>query len=329
MKAMALLNSGEALREQDLPMPEPGAGDVLIRVNACAVCRTDLHIVDGELPAINFPIIPGHEIIGDVAQLGADVAELKIGDRVGVPWLAWSCGECRFCLSGRENLCAAAEFTGYTRDGGFAEYALADHRYCFRIPAQYSDEEAAPLMCAGLIGYRAYRMTDTARRIGVYGFGAAAHVITQIAVQQEREIFAFTKPEDVKAQAFARSLGAVWAGGSHQAPPEILDAAIIFAPVGALIPAALRSVDKGGTVVCAGIHMSDIPSFPYRDLWQERAVRSVANLTRKDAEEFFALIAKTPVTTKTHTYPLAKANDALDDLRNGRFDGAAVLVMDQ
>ena len=299
----------------------------MIKISACGVCRTDLHIIDGELTAPKLPLIPGHEIIGVVDALGHGVDAVSPGNRVGVPWLGHSCGVCKYCTQGLENLCLAAEFTGYTRDGGFADYAVADARFCFPIPDTYSDEAAAPLMCAGLIGYRAYRMAEDARRIGLYGFGAAAHIIAQVAVHQDREIYAFTKPGGIKGQDFARSLGAVWAGGSNDTPPEKLDAAIIFAPVGALVPSALHAVDQGGTVICAGIHMSDIPSFPYRDLWRERKIQSVANLTRQDGEEFLKVAPSAKVTTTTHPYPLEEANTALDDLRAGRFEGAAVLMI--
>ena len=317
---------GLPLVERDLPEPKPGPHEVLIRVHACAVCRTDLHVVDCELPHPKEPVVPGHEIVGIVIETGHAVERFKAGDRVGVPWLGWTCGECAFCRSGRENLCDQARFTGYQIDGGYAEMTLADERYCFALPASYNDVAAAPLLCAGLIGYRALRMAGDARRLGLYGFGAAAHIIAQVAKHQGRELYAFTRGDDAKTQAFARRLGAVWAGPSDAPGPEPLDAALIFAPVGALVPAALRATVKGGTVVCAGIHMSDIPSFPYDILWEERSVRSVANLTRRDAEEFLALAGETPIDTETTAYPLARANDALDDLRHGRFEGAAVLV---
>ncbi|PQA86010.1 zinc-dependent alcohol dehydrogenase family protein [Hyphococcus luteus] len=328
MRAMVFEKPGAPLALRDMPAPDPGEGEIRICVRACAVCRTDLHIVDGDLTKPKLPLVPGHEIIGVVDALGPGVEGLAQGDRVGVPWLGYSCGKCRYCLKGQENLCAAAQFTGYTRDGGFADYTAADARYCFPIPDVYSDEEAAPLMCAGLIGYRSYRMTGEAKRLGLYGFGAAAHIIAQVAVHQKRDVYAFTKPGDEKGQAFARALGAVWAGGSDEAPPQRLDAAIIFAPVGALVPAALKAVDKGGAVICAGIHMSDIPSFPYADLWEERQIRSVANLTRQDGVEFLKVAPDAKVKTATHPYPLEKANEALDDLRAGRFEGAAVLMMD-
>ena len=313
------------LRLAAVAMPTPRPGQVLIRVHACAVCRTDLHVVDGELTGAKLPLVPGHEIVGDVAALGADVDRFRIGDRVGVPWLGWTCGVCDFCRSGRENLCAQARFTGYQIDGGYGEFTVADARFCFAIPADYDDAEAAPMLCAGLIGYRALRMAGRARRLGLYGFGAAAHIIAQVARWQGRDVFAFTRPGDTAAQTFARELGAAWAGGSDQAPPEPLDAAIIFAPVGPLVPAALRSVGRGGTVVCAGIHMSPIPAFPYDILWGERVLRSVANLTRRDGEEFLELAPRVPVKTRPLLYPLEAANDALNDLRAGRLEGAAVL----
>ena len=327
MRAMVLSERGRPLEPRDLEHPTPDPGQLLIRVSACAVCRTDLHVVDGDLAEPKLPLIPGHEAIGHVVGLGAGITGFEAGARVGVPWLGWTCGTCRYCRSGQENLCDVARFTGYTLDGGFADYMVADHRYCFPIPDSYSDIDAAPLMCAGLIGHRAYRMAGEARRLGLYGFGAAAHIIAQVAVHDGREIYAFTKPGDDKAQSFARGLGAAWAGGSDEPPPERLDAAIIFAPVGSLVPEALRQVEKGGTVVCAGIHMSDIPGFPYNDLWQERVIRSVANLTRADGEAFLEIAPKVPVKTQVHPYPLGKANQALDDLRHGRFEGAAVLVM--
>jgi len=326
MRAMVLQGAGQPLELRDVARPAPGPGEILVRVRACAVCRTDLHVVDGDLTRPKLPLIPGHEIIGAVAETGQGVAGFQRGDRVGVPWLGYTCGQCLYCHRGQENLCVAPRFTGYTIDGGFAEYAVADHRYCFPVPATYSDVNAAPLMCAGLIGYRALRMAGDARRIGLYGFGAAAHIIAQVAVHQGREILAFTKPGDGETQAFAHALGAIWAGGSDEAPPHPLDAAIIFAPVGALVPTALRAVDKGGTVICAGIHMSDIPAFPYGILWEERVVRSVANLTRADGEAFLRVAPEVPVKTATTIYPLERANDALDDLRHGRFEGAAVLT---
>jgi propanol-preferring alcohol dehydrogenase len=313
------------LRLAALPVPAPGPGEVLIRVHACAVCRTDLHVLDGDLPDPKPALIPGHEIVGTVASCGIGVERFAVGDRVGVPWLGWTCGECEFCRSGHENLCPRARFTGYQIDGGYSDFTVADQRFCFVLPSDASDIEAAPLLCAGLIGYRSLRMAGEARRLGVYGFGAAAHIIAQVARWQGRSVFAFTSPGDAEAQAFARDLGAVWAGGSDQPPPEPLDAAIIFAPVGSLVPAALRAVAPGGTVVCAGIHMSDIPSFPYDILWGERLVRSVANLTRRDGEEFLALAPKVPVRTRPLPYALEQADQALGDLRAGRLQGAAVL----
>ncbi len=325
MRAMVLGAPGRPLRPAELPVPPPGPGELLLKVLACGVCRTDLHLVDGELPDPKLPVVPGHEIVGEVAGLGPGVEGLAIGQRVGVPWLAWTCGVCRFCRSDRENLCDQPLFTGYTRDGGYAEFTLADARYCFPLPA--GDPVAqAPLLCAGLIGYRAYRMAGEAKRLGLYGFGAAAHILAQIATAEGREVYAFTRPGDMAAQAFARRLGAVWAGGSDAVPPLPLDAAIVFAPVGALVPAALRAVDKGGVVVLGGIHMSDIPSFPYRILWEERVVRSVANLTRADGLGLFAKLARTPVATETVRFPLEAANEALAALREGRLQGAAVLV---
>ncbi|RMF08546.1 MAG: zinc-binding alcohol dehydrogenase family protein, partial [Alphaproteobacteria bacterium] len=302
-------------------------GQVLVRVHCCAVCRTDLHVVDGDLPAPKPGVIPGHEIIGQVAAVGEGVEAFRPGDRVGVPWLGQTCGACDYCREGQENLCGKAKFTGYTLDGGFADYTVADAAFAFPVPESYTDIEAAPLMCAGLIGYRAYTKAGQVRRIGLYGFGAAAHIITQVAVYEGREIYAFTKPGDRKAQAFARSLGASWAGDADVTPPVLLDAAIIFAPVGALVPAALQAVRKGGRVVCAGIHMSDIPGFAYDILWGERSVLSVANLTRADGEAFLRVAPRVPVTTTTHCYPLEDANRALGDLRAGRFEGAAVLTM--
>jgi propanol-preferring alcohol dehydrogenase len=323
---MVLDEARRPLRLAAREVPTPGAGQVLIRVHACAVCRTDLHVVDGELTEPRLPLIPGHEIVGSVMARGDAVERFAVGDRVGVPWLGWTCGECDFCRSGRENLCARARFTGYQIDGGYAEFALADQRFCFAIPSIYHDIEAAPLLCAGLIGYRSLRMAGDARRLGLYGFGAAAHIIAQVARWQGREVYAFTSPGDTEAQAFARELGAVWASGSDAPPPALLDAAIIFAPVGPLVPAALRAVARGGTVVCAGIHMSPIPSFSYDILWGERVVRSVANLTRADGEEFLALAPKVPVKTRPLPYRLEQANQALNDLRAGRLQGAAVLV---
>ena len=327
MHAMVLRSPGRALDYSSVPEPRAGIGQVVVKVSACGVCRTDLHVVDGELPAIRRGIIPGHEIVGTIAELGSDIDGFRIGDRVGVPWLAYTCGRCRYCRSGHENLCDAARFTGYTTDGGYAEYALADSRYCFHLPDGYSDGELAPWLCAGLIGYRALRMAGDASRLGIYGFGAAAHILAQVARHQGREVFAFTRSGDTMAQRFARELGAAWAGGSDEPAPSGLDAAILFAPVGALVPKALRDIDKGGTVVCAGIHMSDIPSFAYELLWEERRVCSVANLTRKDGLEFIDLAPKVPIRTRVAPFPLAKANDALSALRDGAVIGAAVLTI--
>src|SRR5579871_750409 len=324
MRAQVLTAPGTPLAAADLPPPRPGAGQLLLRVRACAVCRTDLHIVDGELAEAKLPLVPGHEIVGEVVALGSGADGFAIGDRVGVPWLGWTCGVCEFCRAGRENLCDRARFTGYHIDGGYAEFAAADARYCFAIPEGYPDLQAAPLLCAGLIGYRSLRLAGDGERLGLYGFGAAAHIIAQVARHQGRRVFAFTRPGDEESQRFALDLGAAWAGPSNAPPPEELDAAILFAPAGPLVPAALRAVAKGGVVVCAGIHMSDIPSFPYRILWEERVVRSVANLTRRDGEEFLALAPKVPVRTRVRTYPLERANDALADLRAGRVEGAAV-----
>jgi alcohol dehydrogenase, propanol-preferring len=326
MRAMRLQRPQTPLVAEAVADPESGPGQVLIRVCACAVCRTDLHVVDGELTEPKLPLVPGHEIVGRVVACGEGAERHRIGDRVGVPWLGWTCGVCDYCRSGQENLCERARFTGYQIDGGYAEATVADERFCFPIPAAYEDVAAAPLLCAGLIGYRCLRMAGEGRRLGIYGFGAAAHIIAQVARHQGRDIFGFTRAGDEKAQEFARALGAVWVGGSEERPPEALDAAIIFAPVGSLVVAALRAMRPGGTVVCGGIHMSDIPSFPYEYLWKERVVRSVANLTRRDAEEFLALAPKVPVKTTTTRYPLEDANRALRDLRAGRFSGAAVLV---
>ena len=329
MRAQLLTAVGQPLVAGDVPPPRPGPGQLLIRVSACAVCRTDLHVVDGELPDPKLPLIPGHEIVGTVVETGADVDRFRAGDRVGVPWLGWTCGVCEYCRSGRENLCDFARFTGYQLDGGYAELTVADQRYCFAIDASFGNVEAAPLLCAGLIGYRTLRLAGEGERIGIYGFGAAAHIVAQVARHQGRQVFAFTRPGDRTAQAFARSLGAVWAGGSDETPPEKLDAALIFAPVGPLVPAALAATRKGGTVVCGGIHMSDIPTFPYRLLWEERIVRSVANLTRRDALEFLAAAATIPLAVHAQSYPLAEANSALADLRAGRVTGAAVLTIDR
>jgi propanol-preferring alcohol dehydrogenase len=326
MRAMLLRAPGAPLALAELPLPSPGPGEVRVRVAACGVCRTDLHVADGELPAPKLPLVLGHEIVGRVEALGAGVARLRTGDRVGVPWLAWTCGTCRPCAAGRENLCERARFTGWQRDGGYAEAAVADARYLLPIPDAYGDAEAAPLLCAGLIGHRAWASVRGAERLGLYGFGAAAHIVAQLARHARQRVFAFTRAGDSEAQAFARALGAEWAGASEAAPPEPLDAAILFAPVGALVPAALRAVVPGGIVVCAGIHMSDIPSFPYALLWGERTLRSVANLTRRDGEELFALAPRIPVRTEVVRYPLERANEALADLRAGRLRGAAVLV---
>jgi propanol-preferring alcohol dehydrogenase len=326
MRAMLFEKIGQPLRMADAPVPRPGTGQLLIRVHACAVCRTDLHVVDGELPKPKLPLVPGHEIVGTVAEKGAGVARFEIGDRVGIPWLGWSCGECSYCRAGQENLCDQAKFTGYTLDGGYAEYTLADQRFCFPIATSYGDAEAAPLLCAGLIGYRSLVKAGAGKRLGIYGFGAAAHIVAQVARYQQREIYAFTRPGDEEAKKFALSLGAVWARGSNEIPPVKLDAAIIFAPAGELVPQALRAVGKGGIVVCGGIHMSDIPSFPYSLLWEERSICSVANLTRRDGEEFLALAPRVPVRTEVQTFPLEQANEALSRLRSGQIQGAAVLV---
>ena len=326
MRAMRLHAAGRRLAADEIPIPRTGNGQLLVKVRACAVCRTDLHVVDGELPEPKLPLVPGHEIVGCVEEIGESVEKFRIGDRVGIPWLGWTCGECEYCASDRENLCNRARFTGYTIDGGYAEFTVADARFAFSIPDAFDDVAAAPLLCAGLIGYRSLRKTGDAQRLGIYGFGAAAHIIAQAARFEGRKIFAFTRKGDREAQEFARKLGATWAGGSDEAPPEELDAAIIFAPVGALVPAALRVMKRGGTVVCGGIHMSDIPSFPYRDLWHERTITSVANLTRSDGEEFLELAARIPIRTETQTFPLEQANEALDGLRNGKLRGAAVLV---
>lgn len=326
MRAMVLEKAGGGLALRERPVPRPGAGQALVRVLACAVCRTDLHVVDGELPEPKLPLVPGHEIVGVVEAVGGGCALVRAGDRIGVPWLGWTCGVCEACRAGRENLCAAAKFTGYTLDGGYAEYCVADERFCFALPEGGSPEHAAPLLCAGLIGYRAYRMVPEARRLGFYGFGASAHLLAQLAVAQGREVYAFTRRGDAEAQAFARGLGCAWAGASDEMSPAPLDAALIFAPAGGLVPAALASVRPGGTVVCAGIHMSDIPSFPYRLLWGERCVRSVANLTRADGVDFFRAIAGLPIETRVTAYPLERANEALADLRAGRLVGAAVLT---
>jgi propanol-preferring alcohol dehydrogenase len=326
MRAMVLDRPGTALRLAELPEPRPGAGQALVRVAACAVCRTDLHVVDGELTEPKLPLVPGHQIVGVVDAVGVGV-ELEAGARVGIPWLGWTCGECRYCRSGRENLCDRARFTGYQIDGGYAEAAVADARFCFRIPEDYPDLQAAPLLCAGLIGYRSLRMAGDGERLGLYGFGAAAHIVIQVARSEGRRVFAFTRAGDDSAQRFARELGAEWAGDAESSPPEELAAAIIFAPAGELVPSALGAVAKGGVVVCAGIHMSDIPSFPYELLWGERSVRSVANLTRRDGEEFLRLAPQIPVHTEIEAYPLEQANEALARLRAGSVRGAAVLTV--
>lgn len=330
MRAMLLERSGEPLREAEVPVPSPRPGEVLVRVRACAVCRTDLHIVDGELAEPKLPLIPGHQIVGEVVEAGDEVTGLAIGDRVGIPWLGWTCGACRFCRRAQENLCERARFTGYTVDGGFAEYAAADARYAFPLPDGYDDVASAPLLCAGLIGYRSFRLARESvaalRRLGIYGFGAAGHIVAQLAAHQGIEVYAFTRPDDAAGRAFARRLGATWAGASDGRPPVKLDAALIFAPVGSLVPAALAAVDKGGAVVCGGIHMSDIPPIAYELLWGERQIRSVANLQRRDGAELLALAPAVPVTVATTVYRLSEANTALADLRAGRREGAAVLV---
>jgi len=326
MRTLEFTRPGEPLRLVQRDKPQPGPGCVLLRVSACGVCRTDLHIVDGELPMLDHPLVPGHEIVGVVEMLGTGVDNITIGDRVGVPWLGWTCGHCGYCISGRENLCDAARFTGYQIDGGYSDYAVADARYCFQIPSHYGDAEAAPLLCAGLIGFRAYAMAGVAKTLGIYGFGAAAHILAQIAVAEGRTVYAYTRRGDKAAQTLARRLGVAWAGASEETAPDTLEAAIIFAPVGALVPQALAATRKGGTVVCAGIHMSDIPSFPYGILWGERRIISVANLTRHDGDAFFRAAARIRIETTVHRYPLIAANQALSDLREGRFAGAAVLV---
>jgi propanol-preferring alcohol dehydrogenase len=326
MLAMLLDAPGRPLRPASVPLPSPGPGQLLLRVRACGICRTDLHIADGELPEPKLPLVLGHEIVGEVASVGAGVERFEEDDRLGVPWLGWTCGECRYCRAGRENLCDRARFTGYQIDGGYAEYAVADARFCFPLPPSYGDAEAAPLLCAGLIGHRALRAAGEAERLGIYGFGAAAHLVAQVARHEGRRVFAFTRPEDIESQRFALELGAAWAGPSTEPAPEALDAAIIFAPVGALVPAALRAVAKAGTVVCAGIHMSPIPSFPYEILWGERVVRSVANLTRQDGEEFLRLAERIPLRIAAEPLPLERANEGLDRLRSGQVRGAAVLI---
>ena len=335
MRAMILDKPGQALQPRDVPNPKPGRGQLLVRVNACAVCRTDLHVVDGELPNPKLPLILGHQIVGRVEEIGEDSnlqseisnQKFEIGDRVGIPWLGWTDGECLYCRSNRENLCDNARFTGYTIDGGYAEFTVADARYCLHLPDRYNDVEVAPLLCAGLIGYRSYRKTGNARLLGIYGFGNAAYLIAQIALHEGRELFVFTRPGDTATQQKAKVLGAKWAGDSDAMPPEKLDAAIIFASVGPLVPAALHALAKGGIVVCGGIHMSDIPSFPYADLWEERVITSVANLTRRDGEEFFKIAPRVPVQTKTETFPLEQANTALNRFRAGELSATAVLTI--
>jgi propanol-preferring alcohol dehydrogenase len=325
---MVLDNPRKSLQLRDVPRPKPGRGQLLVRVATCAVCRTDLHVVDGELPGPKLPLILGHQIVGRVQEVGEETdSKFQAGDRVGIPWLGWTDGDCSYCRSGRENLCDNARFTGYTIDGGYAEFTVADARYCFHLPERYDDVEVAPLLCAGLIGYRSYRKTGDARRLGIYGFGNAAHLIAQIAIYEGRELFAFTRPGDKATQQGAKELGAVWVGGSHEMPPNKLDAVIIFASVGPLVPAALRTLAKGGIVVCGGIHMTDIPSFPYVDLWEERVITSVANLTRRDAEEFFEIAPRVPVRTHTETFPLEEANTALDLFRSGKLSATAVLTV--
>ncbi|MBD0290390.1 MAG: zinc-dependent alcohol dehydrogenase family protein [Thermoleophilia bacterium] len=328
MRALVLEAPGLPLVERELPDPEPAVGEVLVSVHACGVCRTDLHVVEGELPHPKLPLVPGHQIVGTVAATGAGAERFPPGERVGIPWLAWADGTCRFCTSGRENLCDAARFTGYSLDGGYAELAAADERFCFPLPPAYRDVDAAPLLCAGLIGYRALTLAGDAERLGLYGFGSSAHIVAQVARHEGRRVFAFTRPGDREAQESARRLGAEWSGGSDERAPDELDAALLFAPVGGLVPAALAAVCKGGVVVCAGIHMSDVPSFPYELLWGERAVRSVANLTRRDGEEFLALAPRVPVRTDIETFPLSAANQALAHLRRGALHGSAVLTVD-
>jgi propanol-preferring alcohol dehydrogenase len=328
MRAMVLDKPRQPLRLRDVEKPRPAQGQLLVRIATCAVCRTDLHVVDGELPRPKLPLIPGHQIVGRVEEIGEEVdSPFKVGDRVGMPWLGWTDGDCPYCRSNRENLCDRARFTGYTIDGGYAEFTVADARFCFHLPDRYNDIEVAPLLCAGLIGYRSYRKTGDARRLGIYGFGNAAHLIAQIALYEGRDLFVFTRPGDTKTQQSAKALGAKWAGGSDEMPPEKLDAAIIFAPVGSLVPAALHALAKGGIVVCGGIHMSDIPPFPYADLWEERIITSVANLTRRDGDEFFNIAPRVPVKTKTETFPLEQASVALDRFRAGKLKGTAVLLI--
>lgn len=325
---MILYSIGEPLELRDVPVPQPGKQQILLKVQSCGICRTDLHIVDGELENPELPLVLGHQIVGIVEETGAEVSNIEVGDKVGVPWLGYTCGSCEFCRSDQENLCDNARFTGYNINGGFAEYTVADAHFCFPIPEEYPAIQAAPLLCAGLIGYRSLRKTGNAQTLGFYGFGSAAHILTQVARHQNKEVYAFTRSGDKEGQQFARSLGAVWAGGSETHPPESLDAAIIFAPVGKLVPQALKSVKKGGKVVCAGIHMSDIPGFPYSDLWEERSIESVANLTRQDGVDFMQLAPRIPVESTVTTYPLAEVNKALNDLRAGNFEGSAVLEID-
>jgi alcohol dehydrogenase, propanol-preferring len=328
MKAMLMDSQRQPLRLADVPVPEPREGQVLVKVSTCGVCRTDLHVLDGDLTEPKLPLILGHQIVGTVAQLGTGVDRFQLGQRIGVPWLGYTDGTCRYCLRGQENLCDHPEFTGYTLDGGYAEYAVADQRYCFPLPEGYDDVAAAPLLCAGLIGYRTYRLAgEHVERLGIYGFGSAGHIIAQVAVYEGKRVYAFTRPGDTATQAFARRLGAWWAGGSDETPPEELDAALVLAPVGELMVTALKAVAKGGVVVSGGIHMTDIPSFPYHLLWEERVIRSVANLTRQDGEDFLSIAPQVPVKTEVTTYPLAEANQALDDLRSGKLDGAAVLTI--
>ena len=328
MRAMVLDKPRQPLQLRDIERPRPAKGQLLVRIATCGVCRTDLHVVDGELPDPKLPLIPGHQIVGYVEEIGPDIpSSFAIGDRVGIPWLGWTDGECIYCRSNRENLCDRARFTGYTIDGGYAEFIVADGRFCFHLPDRYDDVEVAPLLCAGLIGYRSYRKVGDAHRLGLYGFGNAAYLIVQIALYEGRDLFVFTRPGDTETQQSAKALGAKWAGGSDEMPPEKLDAAIIFASVGPLVPAALRALAKGGIVVCGGIHMSDIPSFPYADLWEERVITSVANLTRRDGEEFFDIATRVPVKTKTETFPLEDANIALDRFRAGQLSGTAVLLI--
>jgi alcohol dehydrogenase, propanol-preferring len=328
MRAMVLDKPRRSLQLRDVETPRPAKGQLLVQIATCAVCRTDLHVVDGELPDPKLPLIPGHQIVGRVEEIGEEAnSKFKVGERVGIPWLGWTDGDCVYCRSNRENLCDRAKFTGYTIDGGYAEFVVADARFCFHLPEQYDDVDVAPLLCAGMLGYRSYRKTGDAHRLGIYGFGNAARLITQIAIYEGREIFAFTRPGDKAGQESARKLGTAWAGGSDEMPPEKLDAAIIFAPVGALVPAALRALAKGGSVVCGGIHMSDIPSFPYVELWGERAICSVANLTRRDGEEFLDIAPRVPVRTETETFPLEEANTALGRFRSGELSGTAVLLI--